>query len=303
MADFFEGFSVTPSLNTATPPLGAPEGMALDTINDIMRVLMASDAQIGARLVTAETSIGTYGTLAEQNAGAANITGGFIAGVTISGSTITGTVMGAGNSVAASNLTGDIGNARLANSTAGNSLQLEGTSLQGIYDLFYPVGAVVFTATGAQPPRPSGIAATWTKVAQEGKYVRITELNSNGGTTGGNNAPTTSTDPGHAHGGATGGHALTDAEMQHKHETNIVDAPGNLMGADDSWPHGTSGVTRNAVNATDSGAQSGETFLTGPVASNTAAAHTHTIASDGSHSHTVTVQPEFVYLIAWQRTA
>lgn len=95
-------------------------------------------------------------------------------------------------------------------------------------------------------------------------------LNATGGAA--SSTPTTGSSGAHDHGGATDGHALTEAEMpSHTHQQLFDDSTGAAGGSGN--PDANGGATPLGT--------------TGATGGNTA--HTHPISSDGAHTHTVAV--------------
>jgi len=106
------------------------------------------------------------------------------------------------------------------------------------------------------------------------------------GATGGAASVATTAQGSHSHGGTTGSHALTEAQLPPHTHTNGsyalgYKADGNPVGA--GWAmDGTPQVT----GATGSGA-----------------GHTHTISTEGAHQHVVDVLPPYYALAFIQKTA
>lgn len=121
------------------PPLGAPEGMATSTYNDVDRRNMTSIKQNVENISTINAALGD---MAEQDSTAVNITGGTI-------------------------------DAAVSVAEAVNASQLGGVTLQALFDLIYPVNdSVVIRHIETPPPAWPGISATWTLIA-EGFYPKF----------------------------------------------------------------------------------------------------------------------------------
>lgn len=164
MVEILDSFSVTPASNNGTPPYGAPEGMAFQYLNDCLRLLMASDAEIGVRLAALETTEAGLGTMSTQNATAVAITGG-----TISGATISGTITLQADAVTL---------AMMAHGTAGGLPIYDATGAP--VDIGAGTDGYVLAAGGA------GVAAAWEQVGTAGiadDAVTLAKLG--GGTAGG----------------------------------------------------------------------------------------------------------------------
>lgn len=115
------------------------------------------------------------------------------------------------------------------------------------------------------------------------------------GSTGGSTSYTTSSNGGHSHTGTTGGTALTVAQIP-SHNHGVTDpghthtyVNGGIVGSGaPSLSNGTGSNTPTSSNTTGISIQNtggGE-------------AHTHSISSDGAHTHTLTnVQPPYYALL------
>jgi hypothetical protein len=141
----------------------------------------------------------------------------------------------------------------------------------------------------------------------------------NPGTTGGAASGTTSSAGAHTHSGNTGGTALTEAQMPAHTHTGTTSTNGahshNLFGANSDWGN-TAGLGQSGVHGVGGTFQSGgnayytstafaepyvstsgdhtHTFTTGSTGGGQA--HSHTISSDGAHTHTVDTLPPFYAL-------
>ncbi|MGI9487484.1 MAG: hypothetical protein ACR2RF_16720 [Geminicoccaceae bacterium] len=112
-------------------PVGAQEGNATATVNDIQRYDKTAIKQGTENTLAINAAIGD---MAEQDSTAVSITGGTI---------------GAGVSVA----------------EAVNAQTVAGLTLQQLYDLEYPVGEGMKITLSNTPPVPwTGVTATWTRV-------------------------------------------------------------------------------------------------------------------------------------------
>jgi hypothetical protein len=139
------------------PPLGAPEGMATSTYNDVDRRNMTAIKQNVENVDAINQALGT---MAEQDADSVNITGGTI-------------------------------DAAVSVAEAVNADQLGGVTLQALFDLIYPVtDSVVLRHIETPPPAWPGISATWTLIA-EGFYPKFI----NSGQTVGETFGASTTDP------------------------------------------------------------------------------------------------------------
>lgn len=121
------------------PPLGAPEGNATSTVNDIQR---RDKTAIKQNVENIDAINAALGDMAEQDASAVAITGGTIGiGVTVS--------------------------------EAINATQVGGLTLQQLYDFEYPVGEGMKLTLSNTPPVPwTGVTATWTRVG-DNKFPKL----------------------------------------------------------------------------------------------------------------------------------
>jgi hypothetical protein len=257
-----------PADNVAAPPVGAPEGMWPSATNDVLREVMSVINQLGQQVTDTFAGLGS---MANQSAANVNITGGTISGVTISGN-------GAGlTNLNASNLaTGTVpaaalsGNYNIAVAWADNANAVQGYTPA----MLVPIGSIV-----AWWGNPANLDPHWhvcdgsagTPDLRD-RYLRGVGPGTGFGSAFGSYTGGTSTNGAHAHGGATGGHAITIAEMaSHTHSTpqgwgymNSVSPAGYF--------NGTATLTANAplVIGSAGGDQP----------------HTHGIVTDGGHTHT-----------------
>lgn len=116
-----------------SPPVGAPEGNAPETVNDIQR---RDKTAIKQNVENIDAINQALGTMAEQDASSVAITGGTI-------------------------------DAAVSVALAVNSTQFGGLTLQALYDLTYPVNeAIVIRNIETSPPTWPGTSSTWTLTAQ-----------------------------------------------------------------------------------------------------------------------------------------
>lgn len=107
------------------------------------------------------------------------------------------------------------------------------------------------------------------------------------GETGGTNSATSGAAGGHDHGGASSGHALTEAEMaEHRHIGGPSNRAEAFLGSPDADVHSTPSW---ALAVREGGDQTVSRFYT----TNTGGGneHAHGIASVADHQHSVTVDP------------
>ncbi len=122
-------------------PVGAQEGNATATVNDIQRYDKTAIKQGTENTLAINAAIGD---MAEQDSTAVSITGGTI---------------GAGVSVA----------------EAVNAQTVAGLTLQQLYDLEYPVGEGMKITLSNTPPVPwTGVTATWTRVG-DNKFPKLSD--------------------------------------------------------------------------------------------------------------------------------
>ena len=165
-------------------------------------------------------------------------------------------------------------------------------TLRSEYKLWLPIGSIVMWHTGASGVVPAGWAICDGRVVTRtdgagpigtpnliGRFI-LADLTS--GTVGGSTstAGTTGAVGAHTHSGATGNTTLTTAQMpSHTHDV------ANTMGAGNRVTiSGSGGISEATRTSTATGGDQ---------------PHSHTIGSDGAHSHAVTVTftPVFFTLI------
>ncbi|CAB4139205.1 MdpB Microcystin-dependent protein [uncultured Caudovirales phage] len=127
------------------------------------------------------------------------------------------------------------------------------------------------------------------------------------GTSGGSTSATTSSAGAHTHSGATGGTAITEAQMPGHTHTGTTSSAGDHQHGTAGWggapgiaPVGNYGNTNNYaltgggtdVYSTSAAGAHSHAFTTSSAGGGQA--HTHTVSTDGAHTHTVTVDPPFV---------
>lgn len=124
------------------------------------------------------------------------------------------------------------------------------------------------------------------------------------GATGGANSVATDSQGAHTHGAATGGHSLTEAQMpKHYHMMvgpNSITAPQGSVGSYGIYGGGTpdDGASMYATWSVGGDAASGGTG-TGTSVGNS---HSHTISSDGAHTHTVDTRSPYYALCYIMKT-
>ncbi|CAH2606131.1 Tail fiber protein (plasmid) [Rhodovastum atsumiense] len=119
------------------------------------------------------------------------------------------------------------------------------------------------------------------------------------GTTGGSIAQggTTDAQGGHAHGGATKGHALTEAEMPSHSHSASADTQGDHTHPVGTWPvNGSGSLVGGSNNADQSGHGMGHTETAGAHGHNVSVGwtggnqtHGHDLWPDGTHAHNVSI--------------
>ena len=279
MAFKFESFSENPEGNNANPPpIGAPENQtALKDLNNILRYVMASIAELGNHAIS---KFNSYGSMALQNSTSVSITGGSINPATDNGFTISNKASIDAGAIKS----GTLQEARVPN--AQNASKIANLTLQQLYDFIYPIGSsiIMFNNVGSIPV-PSGVTATWSRISG-GRYLRL--FGSDLGTfpvTGGDNLVATSSSGSHNHGGKTADHTLTISQIPaHTHPVPSGGPSSGIIGY------------RTEANSQNSGSQT--TGSTGG-----GAPHSHNISSDGAHTHSVTVEPLYIGCSIWRRTA
>lgn len=125
------------------------------------------------------------------------------------------------------------------------------------------------------------------------------------GATGGQNTATTSSAGAHTHGGATDGHALTEAQMPaHTHTGTTGSAGEHTHGMGGSWGNDTSQGTANINNfgggtigiRSTTDAAGSHTHSVSVSSTGGGQAHSHNITSDGAHTHTVDTRSPYFAL-------
>ena len=168
---------------------------------------------------------------------------------------------------------GSISGAVTATHTELNILDGATISTDRLNDIPIPDGTAMLFHQASAPTGWTGVSSS-----VNDRALRVVNPGSTGGSGGGGqgfatvfvNNRTTSSDGAHDHGGATGGHSLTVAEMPaHTHTMAPTLDPGNSFGG------GGSGSKRNWLNSAETTSSTGS-----------GDAHTHTIASAGAHTHT-----------------
>ncbi|MGI9484846.1 MAG: hypothetical protein ACR2RF_02985 [Geminicoccaceae bacterium] len=121
-------------------PIGAQEGNATATVNDIQRYDKTAIKQGTENTLAINAALGD---MAEQDASAVAITGGTITGATVD--------------------------------EAVNATQIGGLTLQQLYDLEYPVGEGMKMTLSNTPPVPwTGVTATWTRVG-DNRFPKLSD--------------------------------------------------------------------------------------------------------------------------------
>lgn len=187
---------------------------------------------------------------------------------------------------------------------ADNSTKFAGRTRQQAYDDYWPVGSERgWNSTSATGIVPSGITATWTLVATDAFLVGASTAGlytTPGASVGTNTDAVTGSAGSHDHGGTTGAHTLTIAQIPtHGHPVRIStaaggssDGLGGLMLDDDNLANypGYTGTTPDS----DPGQQIAGTGGGG--------SHSHSIANQAAHTHDITLPKR--YAVAWfRRTA
>jgi hypothetical protein len=290
MAYLWEDYDSLPSNNTSPPPIGAPEGTTkMKNTNEIDRRMMAAISEIGEWV---QTTFATLQGMSTQDPTAVNIDGGTLDEVFINSSTITYTsIDGMSDMHADAIKRGVIDPARLP-PVSGNASSFGGWTPQEWYDAIHPIGTCFMKTqkTGA-PPLPYGVVATW--IFQDtNSLVKALPATAYTGTPtnpqfGGNAFATTGAAGGHDHGGASGFLSLTTSHLPpHSHTVPAGGSDGPIHS------------TGYAVGAT---IQNSATQNSGSVGGG--AGHNHPIGGQADHTHPVTIDPPFIAVQLWIRTA
>lgn len=260
----YTDFQPEPDDNTAAPPVGAPEGSYQGKwVNNTFRYVMAAIRNLGDS--TPKIPVDGDPALQVGTMAYQNASGVNITGGTI-GSAVAGTV-----------------------------------PLRGII----PYGGSISQATALEPNWSLCDGRTvngYTTPDLRGLFIRAWSDSESPGSTGGSVAAiTTSSNGAHDHGGSTGGHALTLGQMPNHYHNE---------GSNSAGPDDDAGVTQAFQNPTGEGlvrpgsyGNSNDSWIwrTGSVGSNET--HSHTIASGGAHTHTVTpTRPPYHALVYIMRT-
>jgi microcystin-dependent protein len=269
-------YKTNPAENTMAPPVGAPENLPTNQVNNIQREMMSVIRQLGDQT---EADILALGTMSEQDADAVAITGGTVdaahagsgAGLTalpVAQLTGDGLIPAAVFPPEATPLAIKVGKATVADTlTATGALAL------------LPIGTVIMW-WGADTAVPAGWHICDGTVGTPnllGKFPICAGAGVALGQQGGQYAANIATDAQgtHSHAGGTAGAVLTEAQMpSHVH--------GLVSGYISGTPQAGAGRIWNG----------NENFLTAvPWASTDARgggqAHTHAIGADGNHAHNV----------------
>jgi len=287
MADYWENWDTNPNNNDDPPPFGSPEGAKAGQTNDTIRVVMAACKQLGDKIVA---SIAGLGSMASQNANAVAITGGTIAGNGTGLTALDAGQLGSGR-VPNGRLNGsyDIsitGNAATATTAAG----LSGSAL----DAVLPPGSIILWY-GSAAAIPGGWhlcdGTLGTPNMVGAVPVGADAVNNPVGVRKGAGTGTAVAAGAHTHPGSSDTPvALTVAQMPlHGHATMTNNGGGNLVDmsggfalsseAPTTYPANT-GVPGTAIGTQIGGTGGGATHQ-----------HGVTLASDGSHTHTITLDP------------
>lgn len=275
----YEDYNVDPALNTAPPPIGAPETTTkLKNTNEIDRRMMAAIKEIGEWV---EARFGDLGTMADQDATAVNIDGGTIDGCTVSS---TNTIDGAALK------TGTIPAARLP--IANDAARFGTFTPQQWYNIIYPIGKVVYLVLKrlAFPDPPPNVVATWQFISTV-RYPKCLPYDDYTGSpgslqVGGATTAQTTQAGGHDHTGKVTPTTLTVNQMP-KHRHNVPSG-GTLTGQ-------TTGYRSEATVQNDASQQTDEVGGGQP--------HDHGIPPVADHTHNVALEPAWVAVQMWVRTA
>lgn len=281
-------YKVNPPENNGPPPVGAPENMPTNQVNNVQREMMSVIRQLGD---TAMAAIDDLGTMANQNADTVAITGGTVT------ATLAGPGAGITNLKAQNLIEGPIpaavfpADATPLNVKVARAGQADGVTNAGSLALL-PIGTVImwWGSSGAVP-------AGW-RICDGGGGTpnllgRVPICAGAGisfGQVGGAYQANVVTDAQgfHSHGGGTAGHVLSVGEMpSHQHAERSGWTSGN-------YQPGTGRLYDGSVydywiippNV-----------LTDPTGGN--AAHAHGIGGDGSHQHNVSVATVPPYVALW----
>jgi hypothetical protein len=243
---YADGFSRDPASNSAPPPLGAPQGgLPVKRISATFRTLMASVAECWQGPVDGAPGVKTLRGMSTQDPGNVAITGGRIGGNVV---------------------------------IEGSSELVFGLTAQQFYDALYNVGEVRWLAVGTAPSIPPAVTASWVQLANG--FVVVTATPANAGTTVAGSWDTNDAGAIAAWSGATGGHALTMAELPASLLVNAYGGPST----------GLFQAGSNRGIAQDPNAGGGQ-------------AHTHPVTVPGASAHHHTVTPPQLFLAAWKRVS
>lgn len=265
-------YKANPIENNGPPPVGAPENMPTNQVNNVAREMMSVVRQLGDK---GQADIDALGTMAAQDADAVVITGGTVnAAHAGSGALLTALpaaqLTGAGTIPPAIFPLDPPLDVKVARSAQADSLTAAG-ALQ-----LLPVGTVIMW-WGSDAAIPAG----WQKCDGTGGTPNLLGKFPLGagagvafGQVGGQFSVNAATDAqgAHAHGGGTAGVALGIEHMpSHSHtEFALQGAGGGFIGPAAMFD-GAAGVVANIATQPAGGG----------------AAHAHAIGADGTHAHNV----------------
>lgn len=169
-----------------------------------------------------------------------------------------------------------------------------------ILDKLYPIGSIYLETTNTNPS--SKLGGTWVAYGASDTYLRLGGNGSGGSnsvTLAANQIPTITTgnqSANHTHSYAhTHG---TDSKGGHTHETGIRSINGTTTAYIANWAN----IASTVINTNTAGAHTHTTnSQSSTTTGNNSANHTHTYTNNNQQS--VSIQPKYVSVYAWKRTA
>jgi hypothetical protein len=277
-------YAPNPIDNSGSPPVGAPENVPANQVNNILREVMSVIRKMGDQLTASITGLGTMST---QNADAVAITGGTV------NATLSGPGGGITNLKAQTLVEGPIPaavfpadatplNVKVARSSNADTLGGQ-TWLQ-----LMPVGAIIMW--WSNNPAPAGwhvCDGTAGTPDLRSKFILAAGSGIALGQTGGQfsyNA-VSDTQGSHSHGAAVGYTAITQAQMpSHVHQEVTGGGAGGGGFHIISQMSVAQSLVGLSVNTNPAGGDQG---------------HTHSIGADGNHAHNVSVNSTPPFTGVW----
>lgn len=175
------------------------------------------------------------------------------------------------------------------------------TAIHGLFDAIYPVGSIYLSVNNTNPGDMFG--GTWVAYGDSNTYLRLGGNGSGGSNSvklAANQIPSLTTgnqSANHTHSGTTGNNNVGHT---HAYGSSLYCDSVSGTGSYLSFPQtGSKGwvMTSNAKTTAGQSANHTHTFTTG----NNSANHTHTYTNNSQQN--ISVEPQYVQVYAWKRTA